>query len=88
MCHIRQCFAAFDPFNTTQYAKGDSFKVLLDRHVIYATGTASDFELTKCLKVRALPGWCTTIIVIKGTTSAMSGGTVLINMSKWDSILS
>ena len=36
-----------NPFNTTQYIKSDSFQVLLDRHVMYAIGTASDFELMK-----------------------------------------
>ena len=45
-----------NPFNTTQFAKSDGFQVLLDRHVMYATGAASDFELAKCLKVRAIPG--------------------------------
>ena len=36
-----------NPFNTTQYVKSDGFQVLLDRHVMYAIGTASDFELMK-----------------------------------------
>ena len=36
-----------NPLNTTQYVKSDSFQVLLDRHVMYAIGTASDFELMK-----------------------------------------
>ena len=40
-------FKKFNPFNTTQYVKRDGFQVLLDRHVMYAIGTASDFELMK-----------------------------------------
>ena len=36
-----------NPFNTTQYVKSDGFQVLLYWHVMYAIGTASDFELMK-----------------------------------------
>ena len=42
-----QEIALINPFNTTQYVKSDGFQVLLDRHVMYAIGTASDFELMK-----------------------------------------
>ena len=45
-----------NPFNTTQFARSDGFQVLLDRHVMYVTRAVSDFELVKCLKVRAIPG--------------------------------
>ena len=45
------CFTSrspcLNPFNTTQYVKSDGFQVLLDRHIMYAIGTASDFELMK-----------------------------------------
>ena len=36
-----------NPFNTTQYVESDGFQVLLDRHIMYAIGTGSDFELMK-----------------------------------------
>ena len=42
-----QYLKKFNPFNTTQYVKRDGFQVLLDRHDMYAIGTASDFELMK-----------------------------------------